>query len=369
MKILHSIDELKMGGAQTHLLTILKELKAQRPADTHIVLNLFGENKFNNMTAELEIEVINLHLENHFVKKNIYSAYKIVKEQLKILNPDVVETHLTWSRLLVNTAAFRLGIKKRIGFEHGDIFMNSLKMRITNFLSQFIFKIIIVCSDELKEWVVKTHKINPSKIKVMYNCVDLKKFQPATSKNLSHYLNFKNEPPEFTFITVGSMGEGVNKRIDISINAIAKLNEYKIDAGLVICGDGKNRNKLENLAEKLGISDSIYFLGNRNDVHKIMPHCYAYLHSAPYEPFGIVCIEAMASGLPVILPNSGGIQKIISDGKEGFIYEALNYNSLEEKVNKLISSNNYEIYSKNALEKVKIYSVENYVSELYKLYE
>lgn len=368
MKVLHSIDQLKMGGAQTHLLTILKELKAQHPTDTHIVMNLFGENEFREITDELKIEVINLHLEAYFNQKKIYKAFKIVKEQIKFLKPDVIETHLTWSRLLVNTAAFRLGIKNRIGFEQGDIFMNSLKMRVANFLSQFIFKKIIVCSDELKTWVVKTHKINPSKIRVMYNCVDLSKFQPVSKKNVSQYLNFENELPEFTFITVGSMGEGVNKRMDISIRAVANLKNKKIDAGLIICGDGKNRNNLENLAKDLGIPDSVYFLGNRKDVHKIMSHCYAYLHSAPYEPFGIVCIEAMASGLPVILPNTGGIQKIIRKNMDGFIYNSEDEDSLTETILKFIRTEDYNKISNNALERVINYSAKEYCHKLNKIY-
>ncbi|WP_019037081.1 glycosyltransferase family 4 protein [Psychroflexus tropicus] len=369
MKILHSIDELKMGGAQTHLLTIIKDLKKQYPEDSHYIYVLFGKNEFEVETEKLKVDVVELNLETLFQKRQFLKAYNKVKSQLKILEPDVVETHLTWSRLLVNTAAFRLGIKKRIGFEQGDIYMNSLKMRFLNYFSQFIFKKIIVCSDELKQWVINAHKVSASKLKVMYNCVDLFKFKPESDKDLKKYLNLQKKLPNYMFITVGSMGEGVNKRIDVSIKAIAELREKNIDAGLVICGDGKNRQKLEKLTTELWIENSILFLGNRNDVHHIMPHCYAYVHSAPYEPFGIVCIEAMASGLPVILPNSGGIQRIITNSIEGYIYEALNHSKLAKKAELLINSDDYNLFSKNALDKVSEYSVENYTNKLYRLYE
>ncbi|PHR13026.1 MAG: hypothetical protein COA40_05770 [Aequorivita sp.] len=246
--------------------------------------------------------------------------------------------------------------------------MNSLKMRLANFFTQFFFNKIIVCSDELKEWVVKTHKIKSSKLKVMYNCVDLSKFKPIQNKRLVIYLEISTTLPKYTFITVGSMGEGVNKRIDISIKAIKVLRDKGLDVGMVICGDGKNRNKLEQLSEDLDISNSILILGNRKDVHNIMPHCYAYIHSAPYEPFGIVCIEAMASGLPVIIPNSGGIQKIITDKKEGFIYQSLSEQALAAKVELLIASD-YSKFATNALIKVQEYGVTPYVKTLYSLYE
>ena len=369
MKILHSIDELKMGGAQTHLLTIIRELNKQHPNDEHCILILFGNNQFEVETEKLKVDVVELNLETLFQKRQFLKAFFKIKYQLKILEPDVVETHLTWSRLLVNTAAYGLGIKKRIGFEQGDIYMNSHKMRILNYFSQFIFKKIIVCSDELKQWVMDTRKVNASKLKVMYNCVDLSKFKPESDKDLKKYLNLEEKLPNYMFITVGSMGEGVNKRIDVSIKAIAELREKNTDAGLVICGDGKNRQKLEKLTTELGIKNSIFFLGNRNDVHQIMPHCYAYMHSAPYEPFGIVCIEAMASGLPVILPDSGGIQRIINNSIEGYIYETLKSNKLAQKAELLINSDDYDVFSKKALDKVSEYSVKNYTKELYRLYE
>ena len=195
-KVLHSIDELKMGGAQTHLITILEELMIQHPEDKHYILVLFGDNEFINETNRLKVDVIELHLETYFKKKSYLKAFRTVKDKLAFLKPDVVETHLTWSRLLVNTAAFRLKIKKRIGFEQGDIYMNSSKMRLANFFSQFIFNKIIVCSDELKQWVVKTHKIKSSKLKVIYNCVDLSKFKPIQDKRLNKYLGISNSLPK-----------------------------------------------------------------------------------------------------------------------------------------------------------------------------
>ena len=246
--------------------------------------------------------------------------------------------------------------------------MNSIKIRLANFFSQFIFNKIIVCSDELKLWTHSTHKIKNTKLKVMYNCVNLSKFKPKRDKQLAKYLGIPTVLPKYTFITVGSLGEGVNKRMDIGIKAIEKLRARNIDAGLVICGDGKNRIKLEHLSADLKISDSVIFLGNRRDVHNIMPHCYAYVHSAPYEPFGIVCIEAMACGLPVILPDSGGIQRIITDKKEGFIYQSLNEQALAEKMISLINGD-YTTLAINAQIKVREYGVTNYVKNLYSLYE
>lgn len=366
MKVLHFIDEIKMGGAQTHLFTIVKEMLAQHPNDIQKIVVLFEDDTLSDKFREIGVEVECLNLRNYFATKSYFKIISILKRYIKGENPQVVETHLTWSRLLANTAAKFVGIRNRIGFEHGDIYLNSIFFRITNFFSQFIFDKIIVCSDELKVWTNKTHHISNAKLKVMYNCVDLTKFAPVETKNVEKVLDVKL--PKFNFITVGTLGKGVNKRVDVSIKAIAILKEKGYDVGLIVCGDGEQRQELEKLATNLGIQSEVQFLGMRNDIPQILPHAFAFVHAAPYEPFGIVCIEAMTCGLPVIVPNSGGIQKIVSDGIDGYVYEHLNDKELAIKMEALLLNDSYENMVASALEKVKKYDVKLYVDELYKLY-
>jgi glycosyltransferase EpsF len=366
MKILHFIDEIKMGGAQTHLFTILREMQVQKPNDIQKVVVLFEEAALINDFQNIGIEVECLNLRFYFQKRSYFKIVKTLKNYIKQENPDVVETHLTWSRLLANTAAYLAGIKTRIGFEQGDIYLNSFKFRILNFFSQFFFQNIIVCSVQLKEWAHITHKISNSKLKVMYNCVDLSKFKPVEKKNINGFIE---TAPRFTFITVGTLGKGVNKRVDISIKAISILVKKGHDAALIVCGDGDQRKDLEILALDIGVASNIYFLGMRSDVAKILPNCFSFVHAAPYEPFGIVCIEAMACGLPAVVPNSGGIQDIVSNNMDGFIYEKLNETEMANKMELLIEDKNkYDYFVNSAVINVRKYDVKNYVRDLYKLY-
>lgn len=365
MKILHFIDEIKIGGAQTHLLTIVKEMLIQHPNDLHKIVVLFEDDSLSEKFRAINVEVICLNLRPLFLTKSFFKIVQLLKNLIKKETPDVIETHLTWSRLLANTSGFMVGVKNRIGFEQGDIYMNSLKFRFLNFISQFLFHKIIVCSDQLKQWTNSTHKIFNYKLNVMYNCVDLSNYQPVVHKKLDLFID---NPPKFTFATVGTLGSGVNKRVDISIKAISLLKEKGYNVGLLICGDGDQRKVLELLANNLGISNAICFLGMRNDVDKLLPHAFAFIHAAPYEPFGIVCIEAMACGLPAIVPNSGGIQKIVSDGVDGYVYEHLDEKQLAIKMETLLLNASYSMFVEAALEKVKTYDVKLYVEELYKLY-
>ena len=364
MKILHFIDEIRLGGAQTHLLTILRELRISYPKDKHIVVVLFEDDAFSDNFRNIGVNVYCLNLRPLFQTKSFLKVFKEISSFIKQQQPHIVESHLTWSRLFANTAAYYNNVKKRIGFEHGDIYLTSIFFKAANCFTQIYFQKIIVCSEFLKKWFHKTHKIRNKRIEVIHNCVSLNKFRPVEKKNLQNII--KDIPHIFTFITVGTLGRGVNKRVDISIKAMAVLKDRKINANLVICGDGDQRQELEMLTEKLNLKDKVFFLGLRNDVESIISHCDAFVHTAPSEPFGIVCLEAMASGIPVIIPNSGGIAEIITNNYDGIVYTALSPEQLSLQMEQLILSPELgNLLKNNALETVKKFDVSCYVKYLY----
>ena len=97
-------------------------------------------------------------------------------------------------------------------------------------------------------------------------------------------------------------------------------------------GDGDQRGELEALAAELGISDRVRFLGMRPDVPALMASSDLFVHAAPFEPFGIVCIEAMACGIPVVVPDGGGIGEAVVDGVTGFVYRTLDHEALANAI-------------------------------------
>jgi glycosyltransferase involved in cell wall biosynthesis len=199
-----------------------------------------------------------------------------------------------------------------------------------------MFKKIVVCSNTHKIWTNKTYGISNSRITVYHNCVDINKFDTVKEEN---YTIFDKPKVDFLFCAVGTLGRGVNKRMDINIKSIIQLNKIGYDVGLVICGDGDQKVELQELIDESNLNHKIKLLGNRPDVKNILSRCDAFCHAAPYEPFGIVAIEAMAMQLAVILPNSGGIKEILDDENGGgFLYEALNVEEQMEKMKLLLDN-------------------------------
>jgi 1,4-alpha-glucan branching enzyme len=361
----HVIDELRTGGAQTHLVTVLREAVKYRGIEHHVV-TLFGDGELSREIRELEIQVHVLDLLPYFRKGRFLSAIAEVQTLLESLRPDLVEAHLTWSRFFALFAAWRAGVPLRIGFEQGDLYMKSWKFRLANFFAQSLAHRIVVCSEALADWAHRTHGISRSRLLVMHNCVDLARF----SKNGPRAQDIGFPKGTTVFCAVGTLGRGVNKRVDVCIRALAAARTAGAEAALVICGDGEQRSELEKLAHSLGIVSHVLFLGNRSDVPHVLRACDVFCHAAPFEPFGIVAIEAMAVGLPVVVPDSGGIRETVEHGVNGLLYPALNHQALGQIM--ATFAREAALRESMGMASGKIvkerFSVQRYVSELYQTY-
>jgi len=361
----HVIDELRTGGAQTHLITMLREA-VKYPGVEHHVVTLFGNGELGGEIRELGIQVHVLDLRPYFRKWAFLSAIAEVQTLLQSLRPDLVEAHLTWSRFIALFAAWRADVPLRIGFEQGDLYMNSWKFRAANFFAQSLAHRIVVCSEALGDWVHETHGISRARLLVMHNCVDLARF----SKDGQQAKGIEFFRGTTVFCAVGTLGRGVNKRVDVCIRALATARWAGANVALVVCGDGEQRSELEGLAESLGIASHVKFLGTRSDVAQVLRACHVFCHAAPFEPFGIVAIEAMAVGLPIVVPDSGGIREIVEHGVNGLLYPALNHQALGEAMVKFTSEpalrESMGVAGRKIVE--ERFSVQQYLSKLYQAY-
>jgi glycosyltransferase involved in cell wall biosynthesis len=359
------IDELRTGGAQTHLITVLREA-VKHPGIEHHVVCLFGDGQLSGEIRELGIPLHVLDLRPYFRKRRFLASAGLLRTIFAELRPDVVEAHLTWSRLLALYAAWRAGVPRRIGFEQGDLYLNSWKFRMANFAAQLFAHRIVVCSDALADWVHQTHGIARSKLLVMHNCVERSRFTPS-GPTISD-IEFSSGTT--VFCAIGTLGRGVNKRVDVCIRALAVARSTGAKVALVVCGDGEQRTTLEDLASSLGIAAHVKFLGNRSDVPAVLRTCHVFCHGAPFEPFGIVAIEAMAVGLPIVVPDSGGIREVVKQGVNGLLYPALNEQALGEAMMTLAGSPDLvRSMGASGRRMAENFSVEKYLSNLCRLYD
>ena len=120
-------------------------------------------------------------------------------------------------------------------------------------------------------------------------------------------------------------------------------------------------------------NDRDYFIVNDEEesenVQDYLNKSTIYVHSATYEPFGLVQVEAMAAGLPVVALDGKGNRELIQNGSNGFMVSKVDPIDFAEKIIKIIENNQtYITFSNNSIDFAKKYDIVNYVDELLKIY-
>lgn len=195
--------------------------------------------------------------------------------------------------------------------------------------------------NELQEYVNRP-------IEVIHNMVDLKLFdlnENSTAENSKVNENFK-------FFSCGFLEDG--KGMDCLIKAFTKsFKREKVT--LRIGADGSLKPALKKLIEDLEMDDQIKLLGalSREEVSKEMKDCDVFVLASEHETFGVVYIEALASGKPVIGADNGGAEDIIREDN-GIIAKKKNVEDLSKALIKI--KDNYGIYDKYKIRERTIFS-------------
>lgn len=164
----------------------------------------------------------------------------------------------------------------------------------------------------------------------------------------------KNESENFTLLSICFLNK--NKKVDLLLSAFAQISRKNPNFHLKIGGDGSERQHLESLTNKLQISDKVTFLGmlSRDKVLEEMQKADAFVLSSEFETFGVVLIEALALGKPIIATKCGGPESIIIPDV-GFLVEN---GSVDQLANAMLEL--YENRDKYKSQEIRDYCYENF---------
>jgi len=172
---------------------------------------------------------------------------------------------------------------------------------------------------------------------VIYNSVDLS--EGLNRLNMAagdiEVLKAAFGAPPGCFLVVTLSRLVAEKRIDTLLEAAAALKEKGGRYFFLIAGDGPLRCELEEKAGRLGVRDSVRFLGYVKEARELAAAADAFALPAEAEPFGIAVIEAMAAGTPVVAARAGGPLEIINEGVNGLFFSPGDSIDLAEKLSTL----------------------------------
>jgi glycosyltransferase involved in cell wall biosynthesis len=143
------------------------------------------------------------------------------------------------------------------------------------------------------------------------------------------------------------------------------------DLDLVLCGDGPLRNDLDALAQALGISERVRFLGVRRDVPAILKASTVFCLTSVSEAASLTVLEAMAAALPVVLTNVGGNPELVRDGVHGLLVPRSDPSAVATALTTLLNDSRYAArLASAAAQRVRHqFLLETTVARYYALYE
>lgn len=374
MKILHVIPNLIKGGAQRLVIDICNEFKNYNNFEVKIIVLSNSKNFFSFISKNLDIQYCEVKVELSVLKKDtikIQSYEKILDE----FNPEIIHSHLYFSELVTHQST-RKNIKYITHF-HDNIQQFSeikvanffLKEKITNFYEKTrLFnkykkanKTFITISNDCNDYaksVVPKKFLN--KIVKLHNAINHNHF--ALNQKVHNKLN------KINLVNVGNLIEKKNQIFLVDVVKCLVLKKYKVS--LKIIGEGVFRDKIANKIRNLKLENEITLLGSVDNVQDYLWDSNCYIHSAFYEPFGLVLIEAMAAKIPVISYNGRGNKDIIKNNKTGFLINELDPEKFADAVIKLFEDKKlYNEIVEKAFNFSKKFDIKNYVSELIKIYK
>lgn len=185
-------------------------------------------------------------------------------------------------------------------------------------------------SQSLKDDTLRLFDIK-NDIKVIPNFIDLE-------KHVSHFTDCQRAmlaDDNERVITHISNFRPV-KRIDDVIKVFYEIQK-EIPAKLMMVGEGPEKEPAELLCEKLGIEDKVKFLGKSSEIDKILCFSDLFLLPSETESFGLAALEAMASGVPVISSNTGGIPEVNEHGVSGYLSNVGDIDDMAKNALKILS--------------------------------
>ncbi|MEI7792290.1 MAG: glycosyltransferase family 4 protein [Candidatus Berkelbacteria bacterium] len=333
-KLVLVIADSGLGGGTSHVLSLLKNVDKDK-FETHLICPAGYLSKTAKALRDVEVYNISMHSKFDLISfLQLRETIAKIQSEGNPFGPMIVHAHGQRAGLFTAFAARKY--VRKIYTEHNFDDTYQLKNPINNFIQKQILRavcrrydLIIAVSEAVKKYLVGHRFAENDEVVVMPNGIDLTHWLDLKKK---HKIETVNRHPVIG--TVGSLV--VPKGQKYLIQAFAQFTKKYPLARLEIVGDGPEKTSLQELATGMLLNKNVSFLGVQKDVAPIISKWDMFVLPSVSETFGIVILEAMALGLPVVATKVGGVPDIIDNGKNGILVESKDSIALCKAMEKIL---------------------------------
>ena len=318
-RICHITKATGVAGSEKHLLTLLESLDKAK-YQVAIILLVERDKPLDDYVRRFEeggVQVKQVLIRRDVDPLLVWRLYQLVREG----NYDLVHTHLIHADLYGALAAKCAGVPIIVSTKHND---NAFRHHpfyafLDRLASKFADKIIVI-SDHLKRFFDETEGLDRAKMTRIHYGLDAAWVEDQSSRT-TRPISVQEElgvPPDTPLVGIIAR-LNPQKGHTYLLAAFAEVVESLPEARLLIVGDGNLRGDLERQTRELRITRRVTFTGWRDDIRRTMADLDLLILPSLWEGFGLVLLEAMMMGKPVVASRVSAIPEIVVDGVTGLL--------------------------------------------------
>jgi glycosyltransferase involved in cell wall biosynthesis len=342
IKILFVIGTLDVGGTERQLVALATRLDRRRFQPTVCCLSAGGPLEASLRDAGIPVTVVrfrgfrpSMWLTFLFRLPAMLAELARFVRLIRAERPDIVHGLLFWAYVLAAPAARLAGVptvlasRRSLGlFKAGKSHYLWLE-RVANRLTT----LVIANSEAVKADAVRQEHLDPAKVLVIHNGVDLREFPAGLAA--PHVRRALRIPDQVKVVAV--VANFIHYKGHDAFLSAWRIVVRKLPGGLaLLVGDGPLRLALEARAAELGLADSVRFLGTRDDVPALLSSTDLVVHPSQEEGFSNAILEAMAAGRPVVATDVGGNGEAVVHGETGLLVPADDSDAMAAAVVRLL---------------------------------
>jgi glycosyltransferase involved in cell wall biosynthesis len=369
MRILLVVPSLIKGGAERLVLDIAEQLTLRGHAVQVAVLR--DDNRYPELASKSNVSNV-----RSSVYYSVFGKDRIQIEGYEALvssfKPDVIHSHLVDAEL-VSRHNPRKGVAYITHWHGCPSLTNPIpaeewltkdalwKWNTKRILQRNYRKCqnhFLCISGFIQQYVIERLKAHERETTVLHNAIDLHLFAKSDVR----------KPEGFRLISIGSLQKNKNHVFQFKVMRHL-LDQGYTDIYLDIFGEGPELEFLRAKVDELGIGSHVTLHGIVHDIQNRINQAHLLVHSAWHEPFGLILMEAMSCGVPVLSFNTGGPRELVADGVNGFLTHRDDLNAYTDRLLTLYRDRNLlEKMGKAGIAHAQQFGLPNYVAKLEAMY-
>lgn len=360
LKVLYLLNHAGKAGTESYVYSLIQRLNNKR-IKAYFAYN--EEGLLVDRLKELGVETFQITMRNPFDLKAVWQINKLCRK----LDIDLIHTHYLRENY-ISLLSRLINPKVKVIYTNHFILRNNAVQRLFNrLLTPLEYKMIAVCNNGKKMLI--SNGVKESRIDVIFNGVDPSDWQEPVKSTMREELGIGED--EFVFLCASRFAHDKgHKYLVDSIALLKRMTDRSFK--FVLAGDGPLLDDVKKQVKQLELTDDIIFAGFRKDIKNLFYGSDVYVNSSQHEALSFLIIEAMASGLPVIVTDMGGNRDIVNPETDcGLMVEYNNPDSMAGAMLKLMNDDALrKHFSINALKAVNDkFNLDKKVDETYNLYE